>query len=47
MQPRTEVSHCARLPARYALEMNLGWFAAKSVKPGAKISGLEKAPAPQ
>jgi uncharacterized membrane protein (UPF0127 family) len=47
MQPRTEVSHCARLPARYALEMNLGWFAAKGVKPGAKISGLEKAPAPQ
>jgi uncharacterized membrane protein (UPF0127 family) len=47
MQPQTEVSHCSRTPARYALEMNQGWFAAKGVKPGAKISGLEKAPAPQ
>ena len=47
MQPQTEVSHCAGSPARYALEMNVGWFAAKGVKPGAKISGLDKAPSPQ
>jgi uncharacterized membrane protein (UPF0127 family) len=47
MEPHTEARHCARAPARYALEMNQGWFAAKGVKPGAKISGLEKAPAPQ
>jgi len=47
MKPQTEDSHCAAKPARYALEMNQGWFAAKSIKPGARISGIEKAPAPQ
>jgi uncharacterized membrane protein (UPF0127 family) len=47
MKPQTEDSHCAAGPARYALEMNQGWFAAKGVKPGARISGIEKAPAPQ
>jgi len=47
MQPQTEDSHCAGGPARYALEMNQGWFAAKGIKPGAKISGLAKAPPPQ
>jgi len=47
MQPQTENSHCAAKPARYALEMNQGWFAARGVKPGAKISGLDKAPPPR
>ena len=47
MQPQTESSHCAAKPARYALEMNQGWFAAKGVKPGARISGLDKAPPPR
>jgi uncharacterized membrane protein (UPF0127 family) len=47
MQPQTEDSHCAVAPARYALEMNRGWFAAKGIKPGARISGIEKAPAPR
>ena len=47
MKPQTENSHCAVSPARYALEMNQGWFAAKGIKPGGKISGLEKAPPPQ
>jgi uncharacterized membrane protein (UPF0127 family) len=47
MQPQTEDSHCATAPARFALEMNQGWFAAKGVKPGAKISGIEKAPPPR
>lgn len=47
MQPQTEDSHCAAKPARYALEVNQGWFAAKGVKPGAKISGLDKAPPPR
>lgn len=46
MQPHTEDSHCAARPARYALEMNLGWFAGKGIKPGARLSGLEKAPLP-
>ena len=47
MQPLNETSHCAAKPARYALEMNQGWFAQKSIKPGAKIGGLDKAPAPR
>ena len=47
MQPQTEQSHCSSGPARYALEMNQGWFAQKGIKPGAKIGGLDKAPAPR
>jgi uncharacterized membrane protein (UPF0127 family) len=40
MQPQTEDSHCARHPARYALEMNRGWFAARGVKPGSRLGGV-------
>lgn len=47
MQPQTEDNHCAARPARFALEMNRGWFAAKGIKPGARLNGLEKAPAPR
>ena len=47
MQPQTENNHCAKVPARYALEMNLGWFAQRGVKPGIRINGIEKAPRPQ
>jgi uncharacterized membrane protein (UPF0127 family) len=42
MQPHSEQSHCATRPARYALEMNKGWFAQRGIKPGAKLRGLEK-----
>jgi uncharacterized membrane protein (UPF0127 family) len=45
MQPQTDDSHCATRPARYALEMNQGWFAGKGIKPGARISGIDKTPA--
>lgn len=45
MQPKTENNHCAVKDARYALEMNLGWFKAKGVTPGMAITGLERAPA--
>jgi uncharacterized membrane protein (UPF0127 family) len=45
MQPHTEDSHCAAGPARYALEMNQGWFAARSVGAGARIRGIERLPA--
>ncbi len=47
MQPQTLDSHGAVKPVRYALEMNLGWFAKRGIKAGAKIEGLEKAPAPK
>ena len=42
MQPQSEQTHCAARPARYALEMNKGWFAQRGVKAGAKFRGLEK-----
>ena len=40
MKPQTDDSHCARRPARYALEMNGGWFAARGIKPGSRIGGI-------
>ncbi len=42
MQPQTEDNHCAAKPARFALEMNLGWFRQKGVKPGQTIEGAER-----
>ena len=42
MKPQTEDSHCAAQPARYALEMNLGWFARRGMKPGTRITGLPR-----
>lgn len=47
MQPKTENNHCAAKPARFALEMNLGWFKRKGFGAGAPLSGIERAPAPQ
>ena len=40
MQPHSEASHCAAQPVRYALEMNRGWFAARGIKPGSRLSGI-------
>jgi uncharacterized membrane protein (UPF0127 family) len=45
MQPRTENNHCSARPARYALEMNLGWFRSRGLGAGFSITGIEKAPA--
>lgn len=44
MQPQTEDNHCAVKPARYALEMNAGWFAQRGIKAGDTIGGIDKAP---
>jgi len=44
MQPQSDVSHCAARPARYALEMNLGWFKSRGLGAGFAITGIEKAP---
>jgi hypothetical protein len=44
MQPKTEDNHCAKAPARYALEMNLGWFRSRGLGPGFSITGIDKAP---
>jgi uncharacterized membrane protein (UPF0127 family) len=42
MTPQTTVSHCAKAPAKYVLEMNQGWFQRKNIKPGMTIDGLPK-----
>jgi uncharacterized membrane protein (UPF0127 family) len=39
MKPQTLDSHCSLKPVRYVLEMNVGWFAKKGIKPGAKLAG--------
>lgn len=44
MQPRTETNHCAAAPAVFALEMNLGWFAEKGIKPGDRLRGFDRLP---
>ena len=43
MEPQTLDSHMAAGPAVYAVETNKGWFAAKKVKPGDKVTGLPRA----
>ena len=43
MAAQTETNHCAARPARYALEMNLGWFRKHGVAVGTTITGLPKA----
>jgi uncharacterized protein len=44
MKPHTQDTHPAAKPAKYALEMNRGWFGKRGVKQGAKIEGIERAP---
>lgn len=43
MEPHTQNTHSAVRPAKYALEMNKGWFGKRDIKPGVKVMGLEKA----
>ena len=45
MKPLTTDTHHSSRPARYALEMNKGWFAKRGIGSGAKIEGLARAPA--
>ncbi len=44
MKPHTRDTHAAAKPAKFALEVNQGWFAKRGIKPGARIEGLERAP---
>ncbi len=44
MAPRTEDSHCARAPVRFALEMEQGWFARRGLAAGARLSNREVFP---
>lgn len=47
MQPQTEDNHCAAKPARYALEMNAGWFKKRGLGPGTALNGIDRAPPPR
>ena len=47
MEPFSEESHSSAAPARFALEMNQGWFAKRGIGTGDKVTGLEKLPPPQ
>ncbi len=42
MQPQTLDTHCSKGEVKYALEMNLGWFKQKHIKPGTVIDGLQQ-----
>jgi uncharacterized membrane protein (UPF0127 family) len=42
MQPQTENPHWSAGPAKYALEMNQGWFAKRGLGPGLRVEGLDK-----
>ncbi len=42
MSPQSDDNHCAARPARYALEMNRGWFSKRGIGAGARIAGLPR-----
>lgn len=39
MQPLDERSHCSTRPVRFVLEMNQGWFTAKGMGAGTRLTG--------
>jgi uncharacterized protein len=47
MKPLTTDPHPSAKPAKYALEMNQGWFAKRGIKAGSRIDGLQDAPPAQ
>lgn len=47
MKPKTEDSHCAARPVRYALEMEQGWFGKRGVGPGFRLGGPDGMFAPR
>ena len=47
MRPQTEDNHCAVKPARFALEMNAGWFKKRGLGTGATLNGIDRAPPPR
>ena len=42
MKPLSKDNHCSTEPARYALEMEQGWFAKRGITPGKPILGLPR-----
>ncbi len=47
MEPHSERSHASRGSAKYALEMNRGWFEGRGIKPGMRVEGLKNLPPPE
>ncbi len=47
MPPQTEQTFPSAGPARFALEMNAGWFTKEGVKPGDVVEGVLEAPKAQ
>jgi len=43
LQPNDLQTHCSSAPARFALEVNQGWFARHAIQPGLKLEGLPEA----
>lgn len=41
MEPETETTHCAKRAARYALEVNRGWFLHNRLGAGTRVGGLD------
>lgn len=41
MQPLSEKIHCSKRAAKYALEMNQGWFEKNKIKKGDKVAKLK------
>jgi hypothetical protein len=46
MAPHSERSHAAAGEAKYALEVNRGWFTRRGIKPGDRVRGLNGLPSP-
>lgn len=44
MLPQTEDNHCAVKPAKFALEMNAGWFKTHGIGLGMSLAGIKQAP---
>ena len=45
MMPNTVTPHRSAGAAKYALEVNLGWFKKRKVQAGSRVTGLKKMPA--
>ncbi|WP_312960378.1 DUF192 domain-containing protein [Stutzerimonas nitrititolerans] len=40
LEPLSKAIRCSREPARYALEVNRGWFAEQGIDVGARVQGI-------
>ena len=47
MEPHPRDAHPAAKPAKFALEVNRGWFKKRGIKAGARVEGIERAPPAQ